>query len=441
MACNCEGNTYNLQFGCVKPVVVNPNIFYTKDEIDEMLDGIIASGCCISPEEVDEKISAATSGYATEQWVDDQGYLTEHQPLKTINGESLVGEGDITISGGDVDLSDYYTKQEIDEMLDDNATKTWILGQGYASNSELIQYVNNLQQQINSLIASISGCCAQSGETQYRWITMTSSADYWCDGTTKKTLEKQQSSSDGLNWVDTGTIRSGSTILETDCVECGYPSSGGSKLFMVDSTGGTQTLLCNCDGADADTCHTLAVHSIKNLYYDNGNETTIVTWPINTSAITNVTLGDCVHYINTQCFNGYSSLSSITFPNTVIAIRDGSVDSGAFSNCTSLSSVTLPNSLEYVGALAFYGCTALKSAYIGSGIVEIGTDVFKDCSSLESVTINSTTPPRISYGHPCPSDHQDYTFVGNYTIYVPQSAVETYKTAWPCYADRIQAIQ
>ena len=29
----------------------------------------------------------------------DSGFLTEHQPLKTINGESLVGTGNITIEG------------------------------------------------------------------------------------------------------------------------------------------------------------------------------------------------------------------------------------------------------------------------------------------------------------------------------------------------------
>ena len=41
------------------------------------------------------------NGYATEQWVGAQGYLTEHQQLKTINGETIVGNGNITISGGE----------------------------------------------------------------------------------------------------------------------------------------------------------------------------------------------------------------------------------------------------------------------------------------------------------------------------------------------------
>ena len=41
------------------------------------------------------------NGYATEQWVGQQGYLTEHQTLKTINGETIVGNGNIEISSGE----------------------------------------------------------------------------------------------------------------------------------------------------------------------------------------------------------------------------------------------------------------------------------------------------------------------------------------------------
>ena len=64
------------------------------------------------------------NGYATEQWVGEQGYLTEHQPLKTINGETIVGEGNITISGGEetdpiwnAEKGNYYTKSEIDGIV------------------------------------------------------------------------------------------------------------------------------------------------------------------------------------------------------------------------------------------------------------------------------------------------------------------------------------
>lgn len=164
--------------GCCQPVLGPIEAYYTKYQIDKMLEEIesgITSGCCITPEEVDEKIDEAISGispdlsdyytkeevdalipevpslsgYATEQWVEDKhyitgvdlsdyatkeeiptvptsntaftndaGYLTEHQPIKTINGNSLIGTGDIEIgTGGTIDLSNYYTTAETQSAI------------------------------------------------------------------------------------------------------------------------------------------------------------------------------------------------------------------------------------------------------------------------------------------------------------------------------------
>ena len=73
------------------------------------------------------------NGYATEQWVGEQGYLTEHQPLKTINGETLVGDGNIEISSGEetdpiwtAEKGNYYTKTEINTSLETKANKSEI---------------------------------------------------------------------------------------------------------------------------------------------------------------------------------------------------------------------------------------------------------------------------------------------------------------------------
>lgn len=70
--------------------------YYTKEEIDELIENV----------EVDINLD----GYATEQWVEDKTYATEQYVedkgyvvstnLKTINGESLLGEGDITVGSG-----------------------------------------------------------------------------------------------------------------------------------------------------------------------------------------------------------------------------------------------------------------------------------------------------------------------------------------------------
>lgn len=73
------------------------------------------------------------NGYATEQWVGEQGYLTEHQPLKTINGETIVGNGNIEISSGEetdpiwtAEKVNYYTKTEVNSSLESKADKTEI---------------------------------------------------------------------------------------------------------------------------------------------------------------------------------------------------------------------------------------------------------------------------------------------------------------------------
>lgn len=148
MGCNCNDKTYSISMGCCEPVLAPIQNYYTKYQIDKMIESATTSGCCITPEEVDEKIEEAISGITqsgvTEEqmneaiasakteieaeiptvptsntaFTNDAGYLTEHQHLKTINGNSLVGEGDIEIStGGTIDLSNYYTTAQTETAI------------------------------------------------------------------------------------------------------------------------------------------------------------------------------------------------------------------------------------------------------------------------------------------------------------------------------------
>lgn len=96
---------------------------YTKTEVDEIKAEIEAE-----IPTVPTNVSAFTNdagyltehqsldGYATEDWVEAKGYLTEHQELKTINGNSLVGTGDITISGGASDWSEIQNKPDFADV-------------------------------------------------------------------------------------------------------------------------------------------------------------------------------------------------------------------------------------------------------------------------------------------------------------------------------------
>lgn len=99
--------------GCCQPVLGPIENYYTKyqtdERIEEAISGITGStGCCITPEEVYEKISAATDGMATEQWVQDQGYITgvdlsDYAKLEDIPyGDIEAISGDVNTVSGDV---------------------------------------------------------------------------------------------------------------------------------------------------------------------------------------------------------------------------------------------------------------------------------------------------------------------------------------------------
>ena len=137
---------------------------------------------------------------------------------------------DKIIQSGNFDPTLYYTKGQCDsrfalknEMpsLDGYATEDWVTSKNYVTNAELVTYVNNLQQQINSLMATVSGCC-QTHEDVYRWITVI--GEYLCDGTTKYEKQKYQVSHDGgIVWEDVTPIQyQKGQLIESDSTDCGY---------------------------------------------------------------------------------------------------------------------------------------------------------------------------------------------------------------------------
>ena len=104
-------------------VIQGGNDGYTKEEADAKFQPIgeyltAIPDNYITEEKLNAKgyITVIPDEYVTDSELDSKGYLTEHQTLKTINGESLVGSGDITISGGG-DMTNYYTKTEIDNLV------------------------------------------------------------------------------------------------------------------------------------------------------------------------------------------------------------------------------------------------------------------------------------------------------------------------------------
>ena len=95
--------------------------------------------------------------------------------------------------------------------------------------------------------------------------------------------------------------------------------------------------------------------------------------------------------------NGTSNISSYAFYNcsnlTDVRFEEESqvtsIGSSAFEGCSSLTSITIPNSVTSIGSYAFNGCTKLVNVTFeeGSQLMSIGNYAFSGCGSLESITI------------------------------------------------------
>lgn len=164
MACNCEGNVYNIGMGCCIPVVANADAYYTKSEVDNL----ITSGGGISQETAQEMIDASiaeidipTVPTLVSAFENDVPYLTSHQSL-----EGYITENDLTAytydketidnkitQGGIFDPTQYYNKTATNELLAakaDTATtyskvETNSLLSSKADTSDLNSYYNKSQ--------------------------------------------------------------------------------------------------------------------------------------------------------------------------------------------------------------------------------------------------------------------------------------------------------
>lgn len=95
-----------------------------------------------------------------------QPTLVSGTNIKTINGNSILGEGNLVIEGGGIDLSNYYNKTEVDTKLD---TKQNILVSGTnikTINSQSILGEGNLEVTIPDATTATSGAMSAADKTK-----------------------------------------------------------------------------------------------------------------------------------------------------------------------------------------------------------------------------------------------------------------------------------
>ena len=364
------------------------------------------------------------SGYATEQWVLDKHYITG------------------------VDLSDYAKKEDIpviptlvSSFLNDAGylTEHQPLS-GYATNATLIQNVTNLQQQIDSLIAAISGCCQQSGTTLYRWVTETGDDDYWCSGTTKYTMEQEESSTDGIVWTPTGNERSGSTVLEENCVDCGYvpptpPAPSNDKAFVFNRYEGDTTTA-----------------KVRN-FCDSGHTDIIVARDYGGDIIKN-----CSTTIDVSDMSGYGNGFAYYSTGTSSVIQDGAfsgtdiTQANVYSGCTGIGKYAFANNpkLEYVGIPAnpnyISQCVSMPTIYNGTvqSVLVCNTSGTTFVQHIDDYAFANNPKLEVVGIYPCYSVPTLGTGVFDNCprlqyIYVPDAMVNAFKQepTWSAYISKI----
>lgn len=142
------------------------------------------------------------------------------------------------------------------------------------------------------------------------------------------------------------------------------------------------------------------------------------------ASLTSLSIGSGVTEIPDSMCRSDGSLASVTLTGTITAIGEC-----AFQLCAKLTSIALPSGLKTIGDLAFWG-SGLTSLDLPASVESIGLGAI---DGGIPVTVRATTPPSAPDG----------PFVSTPShIYVPASAVDTYKaaTGWSDYSSIIEAI-
>ena len=546
--------TFNTDAG-KKPIAIKidsifePSNYYTKTEIDDNFQPI---GNYVSASTYTSFTSSTEASIQTLRGTkldvsaytpsDLSNYYTKSEVYtkgETYNRNEI---DDKIIQSGTFDPTLYYTKGTCDsrfalknEMpsLDGYATEEWVTSKNYATNAKLVTYVNNLQQQINSLMATVSGCC-QTHEDVYRWLTII--GEHLCDGKDKYEKQKYQVSHDGgITWEDVTPIQyQKGQLIERNSKDCGYAPqpqyrwqkadtsdymcNGTSKYYKlyyeVSYDGGQtwenvspeQTKIGDLIESNSSDCGYVTpqyrwlkapstdyvcsgtTKCFKEYYqvsYDGGKTWANVS-PEQTRTSIDIIESDSAdcgyvppapkfctvsidyssHSINITSADDIISRSDLEATLTSTQIADihllvlyngcNHIENGAFQGLTKLDYAAIGN-VKTIGDNAFNGCTILERVVWSKYINTIGTNAFKNtkvedvvlpdtvtsigdgafygCSNMYEVVLNGSTPPTLSIdshafdGSTCP-------------IYVPSSAVDTYKTAtgWNKYASRITPI-
>ena len=182
--------------------------------------------------------------------------------------------------------------------------------------------------------------------------------------------------------------------------------------------------------------------SIPETVTNNGTEysvTKIGEFAFKGSAVTSVSMPECITSIGAVAFYGCKNFESVALPESLttlgnvafsfcsslkaIKIPSGvtAIPERCFEGCSSLESVTIPEGVTTIEAAAFWSCN-LKELTLPSTITSIGNGAFCNNGNLQSIICNAATPPTLG----------DDAFYGStiQDVKVPLASIVAYRKAY-----------
>ena len=228
------------------------------------------------------------------------------------------------------------------------------------------------------------------------------------------------------NYAFEGSINLTSITISDSVTSIGYCAfKGCTSLTAINVATGNQNYV-----------------SVNGVLY-NKDKTELICYPAEKKG-NNYKILDGVTWIYSYAFDGCTSLTSVTIPNSVMIIGDWAfggctnltainvaaensrytsingvlynkdkttikcypagqkgksysilnsatdIEDGAFNGCTNLTSITIPDSVTNIDRRAFSGCTNLTSIMIPNGVTSIEFSTFSGCISLTNVTLSDS---------------------------------------------------
>ena len=115
-----------------------------------------------------------------------------------------------------------------------------------------------------------------------------------------------------------------------------------------------------------------------------------------------------------SAFKECPDLSGILLPDQLTQI-----DQAAFQLCPNLTSITIPEQVNIIEESTFDSCTGLITVNISGSVTEIRKYAFLDCSNINTIICNGVKPPLLK-------ENAVKGISENATVYVPDTAIETY---------------